>query len=84
MICREVQYQGRIQGKLLPENGWVPKITKKRLVKTWYVQSNWILKKSYRNKPNYRSANKSLFVQNFRLLFLAVFPTIVMELTLRN
>ena len=31
-----------------------------------------------RNKPTYRSANKSLFVQNYRPLFLAVSPTIAM------
>ena len=34
-----------------------------------------------RNKPTYRSANKSLFVQNFRqlfLLFIAVSRAIVM------
>ena len=37
-------------------------------------------KKNRRNKPTYRSANKSLFVQNVRPLFIAISPAIVMGL----
>ena len=38
------------------------------------------VKKNKRNKSTYRSANKSLFVQNFRTLLLAVSPATVMGL----
>ena len=36
-------------------------------------------KKNKTNKPAYRSANKSLFVQNFRPLFIAVSRVSVMQ-----
>ena len=36
-------------------------------------------KKKKRNKPTYRFANKFLFMQNFRPLFLAVSPATVMQ-----
>ena len=36
------------------------------------------LKEKKKNKPTYWSGNKSLFVQNYRLLFVAVSPAIVM------
>ena len=45
-----------------------------------YIQSNWNWKKNKQNKPTYWSANKSLIVENFRPLFLTVFPMIVMGL----
>ena len=53
------------------------KITK-QLVQTQYIQGNWSWKKNKKNKPTNQSANKSLFVQNLRSLFIAVPPAIVM------
>ena len=38
------------------------------------------LKEKNKNKPTYWSGNKSLFVQNYRPLFLAVSPAIVMRI----
>ena len=50
----------------------------KQLVQTQYIQGNWSWKKNKKNKPTNQSANKSLFVQNLRSLFIAVSPAIVM------
>ena len=50
------------------------------MVKSQYVQSNWSWKKNKRNKSIYGYANKSLFMQNFRELFLALSQAIVMGL----
>ena len=52
----------------------------KWLVRTQYVQNNWNWKKNKKNKSTSRYANKSLFVQNFRSLFLIAYPAIVMGL----
>ena len=50
----------------------------KQLVQTQYIQGNWSWKKNKKNKPTNQSANKSLFVQNLRSLFIAVSPAIIM------
>ena len=51
----------------------------KYLVKTQHIQSNWSWKKNKINKSTYQYTNKSLFVQNFRPLFLTAFSAIVVS-----